>query len=170
MFDNLLDLVKGQAGDAIINNPAIPNEHNDAAVEVASSSIFDTLKNAVAGGNLNDVVSMFSNGSASASTSPIAGLMQNDMVQNLMSKFGINQSQAANVASGLLPNVLQNLVHKTNDPNDSSFNIQGIVSSLTGGSGGFDVGDLLNQFSGNNNQQQNNGGGIMDSLKGLFGN
>ena len=44
MFDNLLELVKSQAGDTIINNTAIPNQHNDEAVEVASSSIFDTLK------------------------------------------------------------------------------------------------------------------------------
>jgi uncharacterized protein YidB (DUF937 family) len=170
MFDNLLDLVKSQAGSAIINNPAIPNEHNDAAVEVASSSIFDTLKNAVAGGNLNSVIGMFSGGAANANTSPLAGIMQNDMVQNLMHKFGLDQSQAGNVASGLLPNVLQNLVHKTNDPNDSSFNIQGIVSSLTGGSGGFDVSSLLNQFTGNQQQTGNTGGSIMDSLKGLFGN
>jgi len=113
---------------------------------------------------------MFSGGAANAGTSPLAGIMQNDMVQNLMHKFGLDQSQAGNVASGLLPNVLQNLVHKTNDPNDSSFNIQGIVSSITGGSGGFDVNSLLNQFTGNQQQNNNSGGGIMDSLKGLFGN
>jgi len=170
MFENLLDLVKGNAGEAIINNPAIPNEHNDAAVELASNSIFDTLKNAVTSGNLNSVLGMFSAGAANAGNSQLAGLMQNDMVQNLMHKFGLDQSQAGNVASNLLPNVLQNLVHKTNDPNDSSFNIQSIVSNLSGNAGGgFDVGDLLNQFTGSQ-QQSNNSGGIMDSLKGLFGN
>jgi uncharacterized protein YidB (DUF937 family) len=148
MFDSLLDLVKSQAGSAIIHNPAISNQHNDAAVEVASNSIFDTLKNAVAGGNLKSVVGMFSNGAVNANTSPLVGIMQKDMVQNLMHKFELDQFQAGNVASGLLPNVLQNLIHKTNDPNDNSFNIQSIVSSLTGNTGGgFDVEDLLNQFT-----------------------
>lgn len=171
MLENLLDLVKGNAGDAIINNPAIPNEQNDVAVALASNSIFDTLKSAVAGGNLSNVIGMFSGDASNAGNNPLAGIMQNDMVQNLMHKFGIDESQAANIARGLLPNVLQNLVHKTNDPNDSSINIQSIVSSLTGNAGGgFDVNSLLNQFTDNKQQDNHSGGGIMDSLKGLFGN
>lgn len=64
-------------------------------------------------------------------------------------------------------NVLQGLVHKTNDPNDSSFDMQNILSTVTGGNGGFDIGGLINQFSGGSNQQS--GGGILDTVKGLFG-
>jgi uncharacterized protein YidB (DUF937 family) len=169
MFDNLLDLVKSQAGNTIINNPAIPNEHNDAAVEVASSSIFNTLKNAIAEGNLNSVIGMFSTSSVNTNTSPLLGVMQNNMVQNLVHQFGLDQSQAENVASGLLPNVLQNLIHKTNDPNDNSFNIQSIVSSLIGNvGGGFDVRDLLSEFTENQQQPNNTGGGMIDSLNGLY--
>lgn len=55
MLDNLFSLVKSYAGDAIINNPAIPNQHNDAAVQVASSSIFNTLQSAATTGNIGDV-------------------------------------------------------------------------------------------------------------------
>ena len=32
MLDNLLDLVKQHAGEAIINNPVIPTERNDEAI------------------------------------------------------------------------------------------------------------------------------------------
>ena len=32
MFDQIVTLVKQNAGTAIINNPAIPNERNDEAV------------------------------------------------------------------------------------------------------------------------------------------
>ncbi len=170
MLDNLFDLVKSYAGNAIINNPAIPNEHNDAAISVASSSIFDTLKNAATSGNIGDVMSMFTGGSGNAASSPLAGLMQNNMVQGLIQKFGLEQGAASNVAGELLPNVLQNLVHKTNDPNDSSFNIQDIISKVSGGAGGFDIGSLLSGFTGGDHQQQqNNGGGMLDSIKGLFG-
>jgi uncharacterized protein YidB (DUF937 family) len=169
MLDNLFELVKSHAGNAIINNPAIPNEHNDAAVEVASSSIFDTLKNAATGGNIGDIMSMFSGGSNNAASSPIAGLIQNNMVQSLIQKFGLEQGAASNVASGLIPNVLQNLVHKTNDPNDSSFDIQGILSKVTGGAGGFNIGNIVSNLTGGNNNQENSGGGMLDSIKGLFG-
>jgi len=169
MFNNLLDLVKNQAGNAIINNPAILNEHNDAAIEVASSSIFNTLKNAIAEGNLNSVIGMFIASAVNTNTLPLVGVMQNNMVQNLVHQFGLDQSQAGNIASGLLPNVLQNLIHKTNDPNDDSFNIQSIVSSLTGNvAGGFDVRDLLSEFTENQQQANNTGGGMIDSLNGLY--
>lgn len=141
MLNNLLDLVKQHAGSAIIDNPAIPNERNDEAVSLASSSIFDTLKNAAGSGNISDIMNMFQGGNATSN--PLANVMQNGFVQNLMSKFGLDQNAAGGVASSLIPNVLQNLVSKTNDPNDSSFNLQDIVSKV--------------------------GGGIMDTIKGLFG-
>lgn len=172
MLENLFDLVKSQAGDAIINNPEIPNEHNDTAVQMASSSIFDTLKGAVNGGNLNDVVAMFTNGANNAGSNPLASIMQNNFVQSLMQKFGLGQGQASNIASSLMPNVLQNLVSKTNDPNDNSFNIQDMISKFTGDNssvGGFDINSILSQFTGGGNSQQQGGGGIMDTIKGLFG-
>ena len=44
MFDQLLKLVKENAGEAIINNPAIPNQQNDAAINTAATGIMDQLK------------------------------------------------------------------------------------------------------------------------------
>lgn len=169
MFENLLDLVKQNAGDAIINNPAIPNDHNDEAVSMASNSIMDGLKGALANGNINDVLHMFSH-SDNAAASPVSQNIQGNFIQNLMSRFGIDQSQAGNIASSLIPMVLQKFVHKTNDPNDSSFDIQSIVNNLTGGkTSGFDVQGLLNQFTGGGNSSGGtSGGGMMDMVKGFF--
>jgi uncharacterized protein YidB (DUF937 family) len=163
MLDNLLDLVKQHAGDAIINNPAIPNEHNDEAISTATSSIFDGLKNAVGNGNIGDIMSLFNGGSIANS-----GIMQNiqgGFVGDLMSKFGVDPSTATNIASNLIPTVIQKFVSKTNDPNDSSFDLQGILSKVGGGN--LDVQSLIGQFTGG----QQGGGGIMDTLKGfgLFG-
>lgn len=164
MFENLLNLVKEHAGNAIINNPAIPNERNDEAVHEASNSIFTTLKDAIAGGNINEVTNLF-NGGNPASSSLTQGI-QGNFIQTLMSKFGMNQSQATSTAGGLIPNVLEKLVHKTNDPNDNSFNIQGILGSLTSGAGGggMDLQGLIGKFTGGGNSS----GGLMDNIKGLF--
>lgn len=169
MLENLLNLVKEHAGDAIINNPAIPNERNDEAISAASSSIFDTLKNAASGGNLSDIMSLFNGGSQAASSNPLASSMQSGLVQNLMHKFGLDQGVAGGIAASLIPSVLGKLVHKTNDPNDSSFNLQNILSTVGGGN--LDIASLIGQFTGGGNQQQqqNSGGGILDTIKGLFG-
>ena len=46
MLENLINLVRENAGDAIINNPAIPNERNEEAVQDTSNSIVSSLQNA----------------------------------------------------------------------------------------------------------------------------
>lgn len=58
MLENLKELVRKYAGDAIINNPAIPNERNEEAVTDASTSILEGLKNAVSNGNTDDVTDL----------------------------------------------------------------------------------------------------------------
>lgn len=166
MLENLLQIVKENAGSAIVNNPVIPNERNDEAIEFASSSIIDTLKNAASNGNFGDIMNMFNGGNAAESA--MANIMNNDLVKGLMDKFNLSPSDAGGVANGLLPNIIQQFVSKTNDPNDSSFDIQGILGKLTGGgSGGFDVQNIISQFTGGGGG--NAGGGILDNLKGLFG-
>jgi uncharacterized protein YidB (DUF937 family) len=169
MFDNLLDLVKQHAGDAIINNPAIPNERNDEAVQEASSSIFDGLKNAVSGGNISDVMNLFQGGNDAMSSSPVAQNIQSGFIQNLMNKFGLDKNAAGGIAGNLIPQVLQKFVHKTNDPNDSSFDLQGILSKVGGGN--LDIQSLIGKFTdgGNTANTTSGGGGILDTIKGLFG-
>ena len=159
MFENLLNLVKENAGDAIINNPAIPNERNDEAISAASSSIVDGLKNAVSSGNINDVMQMFSGGNAASS--PLAQNIHGGFVQNLMNQFGLDSKQAGGIANNLLPNILNKFVHKTNDPNDSSFDLQNILHNVGGGN--LDIQGILSKFSGGAAS-----GGLMDTVKGLF--
>lgn len=168
MLENLFDLVKEHAEDAIINNPDIPNERNDEAITETTGTITNYLQQALAGGQTNDIIHLFS--SSNVSSSPLASGIQNQLVQNLIGKFNIGNGQASNIASSLIPAVLQQLVHRTNDPNNSSFNIQSIFNQLSGGkTGGLDIGGLLNQFTGGGGQQQQGGGGVMDTIKGLFG-
>lgn len=167
MFDNLSQLVKQYAGNAIINNPAIPNERNDEAIETASSSIFDGLKNAASNGNITDILSMF-NGGSNVATSSITQNIQSSFMANLMQKFSMDANAASGIAGNLIPAVLSQLVHKTNDANDSSFDLQSIISKVTGGN--FDLQSIIGQFTGNQSNNANpNGGGILDSLKGMFG-
>lgn len=167
MFENLLDLIKQNAGSAIINNPAIPNEHNDAAIETAGTSIMDGLKKMISQGNSQDVVDLFNHQGGNIAATPAAQQLSGGFIQNLMDKFGIDHNAASGVAGNLIPQVLQNLVRKTNDPNDSSFDIQSILGHLTGGQGGggLDIQSLISKFT----NSGGSGGGVMDTIKGLFG-
>jgi uncharacterized protein YidB (DUF937 family) len=134
MFDNLLNLVKEHAGDAIIKNPAVPNEKNEEAIHATTNSIMDTLKSQVSSGNVSGLMDMFKGDNANASG--ISSSVNANVVSDLMKKLNIDQAAASGIASSLLPKVMESFVKKTNDPNDSSFDLQGIVSNL-GGTGGI---------------------------------
>jgi len=58
MLEQLMDLIKQNAGDAVTNNPEVPNEHNDAVIAEAGHSIIGGLKNAGSegGGGLMDTI------------------------------------------------------------------------------------------------------------------
>ena len=138
MFENLLNLVKEHAGPAIVDNPAIPNQHNDAAIKEATSGIMDQLKSTVASGGIGQLTSMFSGGNTASN--PLVQNISSSVAKNLASKFGISPEQANNIVQSLIPKVMGAFVSKTNDPNDKSFDIKDIIGSLSGGKG---VDDLM---------------------------
>lgn len=160
MLENLQNLVRQHAGDAIINNPAIPNERNEEAVADASSSIISGLKSAAASGNTDILANLFNGGSQNTLTSPVTQNIQSGFIQNLINKFGLDHGKASQIATGLIPTVLQKFVHKTNDPNDNSFELKSVIGSLTGGQG---TSDILSKFGGNDNE-----GGAMGKIKGML--
>jgi|SRR5690606_28941140 len=142
MFDNLLKLVSENAGEAIINNPSIPNERNEEAIKEASSGIMNQLGGLMNEGGISAITDLFQGGNLQ--NNPAISKITNSVAGNLMEKFGLNSSQASDIVAKLIPTVLGKLVNKTNDPSDNSFDLQDIVKSI-GGSGG---GNILGQVKG----------------------
>ena len=138
MFDQLLDLVKQNAGSAIINNPAIPNERNDDAINTTGNSIMNSLGNQAQGGNMSQLLEMFQSGNTQQSN-PVVNNVTKNVAGDLAQKFNLNSSQASGIAEQLIPVVMNQLVKKTNDPKDSSFTMDGIMKSVGGNT---DLGNL----------------------------
>lgn len=168
MLENLINLVKENAGNYIINNAEVPNEKNDSAVEVTSHSIIDTLKNAVSGGDISQLTSLFNGGDSNVENSALASSAKGNVITNLIEKTGLSPEVASKIAASIVPLVMSKLVSKTNDPNNSSFNIQDILGSLTGGKGGFDVGSILGGL-GADKKDGHDKGGLSGALSGMFG-
>ncbi|WEK19045.1 MAG: hypothetical protein P0Y49_19910 [Candidatus Pedobacter colombiensis] len=163
MLDNLNQLVKENVQDAIVNNSEVPNEQNEAAISAASGSIVDAIKQHLSSGNLSSLVDSFKGGNpegSSVAQAATAGFTDK------LAGMGINLESAKNIASSVIPNIVGKFVNKTNDPNDSSFNIQDIISKISGPDGKFQLSDITNLFSGG--KEGESGGGIIDKLKGLF--
>lgn len=187
MLEELFNLVKGSAGDAVINNPDVPNEQNNEVVAEATNTVASGLRNMVAGGGLESIISLFKGGDQSSGSgkgllsNPIVNMMIGHFAGKLMSKFNIGGSQASSVANNLIPGVISNLINKTNDPNNSTFSLEGLLNSITGGktaevvqeqqsgsNSGFNFQDLIGQFTGGGGQS-GGGGGLMDIVSKLAG-
>jgi len=182
MIQNLNKLVKENADETIITNPAIPNERNEEAVQEASASIEDSLKNSLAGGNVGEVVTLFNGNGDNVNTSPVTQQATGNFMERLQSRFGLNFKEAASVANNLIPNVLKKLVQKTADPSDTGFNIQNIFNEASGGKTiGMNVQAMMNKFKTGMDKDRDGdvdlqdlkafftgSGGIVDKVKGLF--
>ncbi|HEY8920389.1 MULTISPECIES: hypothetical protein [unclassified Chitinophaga] len=150
MLDQLLNLVKENAQGAVINNPAVPNEQNEAVIHAATESIASGLQDEMANGNTSQVVSLLGGaGSATDPQNPVVNKLSGNLAGTLLEKFNLPAGTAQQIAGSLIPAVLGSLVKKTNDPNDHSFNLQGILNSLTGGqASGINLSGILGRLSG----------------------
>jgi uncharacterized protein YidB (DUF937 family) len=182
MIENLNNLVKENADDAIIRNTAIPNEKNEAVVQEASASIEDSLKKSLSGGNVGEVVNLFNSTPDTVTSNPVTQQATTSFMDRLQNRFGLNFQEAANVANNLIPNVVKKLVKKTADPSDSSFNIQKIFDEASSGKTiGMNVQTMMNKFKGSMDRDKDGdvdfqdlkaffagSGGVIDKVKGLF--
>ena len=181
MLQQIINLVKENAGDVINNNPDIPADKKEEAFQVAGSSVADGLKGVLSHGGVKDVMKLFS-GTSDVSDNPVTQQASGAFVDNLTSKLGLNSSQASGLASSIIPMVLGKLVNKTNDPNDSSFDLQDMMNQFSGGkTSGMNVGALLGKFKsgldkdGDGDVDLNDlknmfsgGGSFTDKIKGMF--
>lgn len=202
MLEELFNLVKNAAGDSVVNNSEVPNEKNNEVIAEATNTVASGLRNVVAGGGLQNLVSLFggnknAQGGGGLLSNPIVNMMIGHFAGKLMSKFNLGSSQANQVSTQLIPGVINGLVHKTNDPNEAGFSLDGLLNSITGGKasevssqqpggGGGSLSDILGSLSGGSGggglmdivsklaggaqqqQQKNGGGGLMDLIKGFI--
>lgn len=165
MLDQLIKLVEQNAGNAIVNNNAIPNQHNSAAIKEVASQIFSGLQTQAKQGNLQQLAGMFQGGGSSLTNNPIVTSLISSVATNVATKFGVSPQVAQSMATSLLPTVMSQLVKKTNDPKDSSFDLTNIMKTVSGNNS-LDVASIIGQVAGGGKSPL---GGLGGMLGGLFG-
>jgi hypothetical protein len=135
MFEQLTQLVQQYGGDAVVNNSAIPNEHNEAVVAETGNSIFAGLQKIASEGGAEQLASLFNGSSPIDNSNPVVQKISQQLTGSLSEKFGLSTADSSNVASGMIPQVLNSLVNKAKDPSDGSFQISDIINSISGNSG-----------------------------------
>ncbi|MGC4023614.1 MAG: hypothetical protein QM734_17480 [Cyclobacteriaceae bacterium] len=70
MLDQLIKLVEQHAGSTV-NNSAIPNQRNNAAIKEVAQQIFNGLQNHANSGNLSQLTNLFQGNASNTSSNPI---------------------------------------------------------------------------------------------------
>lgn len=192
MLEVLQGLIQQAGQGAVIQNPEVPNEHNEGVMGEVMQGLIGGLSNqANSQGGLGSLIGLLGGGAGNSGnlmSNPIVGNIAQSVIGNLMGKFGLSNSAASDVVGNMLPSVLGNLIDKTNDPNDNSIDLGGLMGSITGGKtsgidfgsilsqgagaladGKLDMSDLMNLASSAMGGQKQSGGGIGSLLGGLFG-
>ena len=186
MLEELFNLVKGSAADTVVNNPDVPEEHNNEVIAEATNTVASGLRNMVAGGGLQNVLSLFGNkeeqNNKNLLSNPVVNMMIGHFAGKLMTRFNLGSDQANNVAGSLIPATISKLISNTNDPNNTSFSIDNLLNSITGGksseivqqqesagNSSFNFENLVSQFTGGRQGNGTGAGGLMDIVSQLAG-
>lgn len=193
MLDQLFNIVKQFGKDTVVNNPDVPNEHNQEVMADATQTIASGFQNIMAGGGFQNILDLFKGGgnqSGVNSGGGIGGLLKNPMVtmmigyfiSKLVSKYKMSPSAASNVANKLIPDSINDLIKQTNDPGNEKATLDNLVGALVGragageqqaaiqeqNSGGNMLQDLLEKFTGGENGGSGAGGfDLQDIIGGL---
>ena len=174
MLEQLFDLVQQNSQQAVVQNPAVPNEHNEEVMNTLTSSITGGLQEQVQSGNIGGLMSLFGGESGTSAASlmnnPIVASIATNAISAIVQKFGLNSQVAGNIVNSVLPGVLGAVIGQLNG--------QGGVGGSNAAGGGFDLGSLIQMggglFGGGSStggKDQSNSGGIDlgGMLGGLFG-
>ncbi|WP_339751586.1 hypothetical protein [Algoriphagus aquimarinus] len=167
MLDQLMKLADGPLQEMLAG---MNQNQSGASAEILKDTITSSLQKQVASGNISAIQEMFSGKETSPGDSVINNL-QGDVSESLIEKLGISKEQAMGIAAAALPMIMNFFNKRVNDaPQDNNDIMSSVVSSLQGGQGNINAGDLLGSLLGGSGG--GNGGmdlgGLMNMGKGLF--
>lgn len=145
MLEQVLEIVKEKAMEAINGNVAIPVDKREESVEATTHSITEGLKDQLNMSNIGNLTNLLSGGSAPASN-PIVSSIKGGVIDALVKKVGLSQVVSSQVADAVLSAVVGALSKLVNDSGDKGFDLTTLVQSVSGSQGGSLLGSLGKLF------------------------
>jgi len=137
MLDQLLGLIQQNSQQAIVQNPAVPNEQNEDVMKTLLGSITGGLQEQAQSGNIQGVMGLLSgnNGVTAGGlmNNPIVASIASKAIGSMMEKFGMSNSAASGIVASVLPGVIGSLISKVSNSGDSSLDFNSILGGLMGG-------------------------------------
>lgn len=135
-----MGLIQDHSQEAIVQNPAVPNQQNNEVMETLMGSIMGGMQQQAQSGNLSGLMGLLSGkaapqGGSGLMNNPIVAGIASNAIHSIMQKFGMSNSTAGGIVASVLPGVLSSLINKTSNPGDNSLDFNSILGGLLGGGG-----------------------------------
>jgi len=164
MFEQLLGFVREASQEAVVQNPAVPDEHNEAVIQEAATTVQTGIQDIYQQQGAAGIKQLFQSADQGNTNSPQVQQLSGNFVDNLTSRLGISKGMAGGLAAMLIPMLLRKMMHHNSQGNTGSgFNMGNILGSILGG------GALGGMFGGNSSQPQTGGGGMMSQIGASLG-
>ncbi len=153
MIPQLLEIIKENTQEAVVNNKEIPNEFNSDVQNEILNSLESGFSNSLKGGDISGLLQLFGNGTRSQSlnNNPIVQNVVNGLVDNISQKFNIPREKAQNISNVVVPLVVSKFSQKVANPQDKSVDMNTVIGSLLGGkvpsNGGNDFNSILESLA-----------------------
>ncbi|HLN52173.1 MAG TPA: hypothetical protein VK212_00605 [Lentimicrobium sp.] len=144
MIEEVKSIVREYSDDAIINNPAIPNDKNEKAIETTANSLIEHIKDEARTGNTHALLDILKKNDDPA-LNPSVNRVSTGVAGDLVKKLGVDNSTAMGVVNKIIPPIIDKIRTKANDPGEKEINLNNFLGSF------------------------NRGGNLMDSVKNIFG-
>ncbi len=133
-----MGLIQDHSQEAIVKNPAVPNQQNSEVMQTLMGSIMGGMQQEAQSGNVSGLMGLLSGNAATQGSSglmnnPIVAGIASNAIKSIMEKFGMSNSTAGNIVASVLPGVLSSFINKTSNPNDNSLDFNSILGGLLGG-------------------------------------
>jgi hypothetical protein len=178
MLEQLMNLVRQEAPQALAGTGGLPHDQQDAIQTEAAHSVFSGMQDIAQTQGPAGLKSLFSAAEHGDTSNPQMQMLTNNFAGSLSQKFGLGGGMGKTIAMALVPMILSRVFRRTKDPNDNGFNIQDMLGSLMGGGrsegglggmlgggGGGGLGGMLggalSGAMGGGSQRQQGGGGML---------
>ena len=131
MIDQIQQIVSQLTEKEISGNEQISNNLTGSVAKETGNSLIEGLQNAVSGGNMGELMNMFSGNDANSLTSnPIVKNIIELLTSKLGTNVGLDTGTSGSFANSIIPQILSMVLGKAKS---GDFNITDILGSLTNG-------------------------------------
>jgi uncharacterized protein YidB (DUF937 family) len=135
MLENLISSLKSEIGSQITDQTNLPSGHLDQIFSIISNSVQKEVSGHIAGGNLSDVMNLFSKAPNTAGANQLQSNISSGVISEITSKLGLSPEVASNIASTALPGLIAKITnHNSTTPEDDPSPLHELFGTA-GGSG-----------------------------------